>query len=64
MLTNKTKETHDTAEDFDDEDLDEQVGICCVCESSGRACDTHANTTEEVACTNGQTTPEEGVAYE
>ena len=43
--TNETEETHDTAEDLYDENLDEQVGVRSVCEGGGRTRDADGDTT-------------------
>ena len=43
--TNETEETHDTAEDLYDENLDEQVRVRSVCEGSGRTRYANGDTT-------------------
>ena len=43
--TNETEETHDTAEDLYNENLDEQVRVRSVCEGSGRTRDANGDTT-------------------
>lgn len=57
--TNKSKQTHDTTKDFDNENLDEQVRVCGVRKRCGRTCDADRDTTQEVASTDSQSTPEQ-----
>ena len=62
--TNKTKETHDTAEDLYNEDLHKQIGVGSVREGGRGACNAHRDATEKVARADGQTSPEERVPCE
>ena len=62
-LTDETEQTQDTAEDLDNENLHEQIGVRCVRKSRSRACDADANTTEEVARADSETAPEERETY-
>ena len=57
--TNQAEETKDTAEDFDDEDLDEEIRVRGVRERGRGARDANADTAQEVACADGEATPEE-----
>jgi hypothetical protein len=59
-LTNQPKQAEDTSENLNDENLDEQVWVCGVSKGGGRAGNSDANTTEQVACTDGDSTPEDG----
>ena len=56
--TNETEETHDTAEDLDNQDLHEQVRVGSIRKRSGGTCDTNRDTAEEVASTDGEASPE------
>ena len=60
VLTNQPKQTKDTSENFDDEDLDEQVRVRSVSEGSGGAGNSNADATEQVARADGDATPEDG----
>lgn len=59
VRTNKTEQTHDTAEDLNDEDLDEQIGVGSICKGCRRTCDAHTDATKEVACANSETPPKQ-----
>ena len=60
VLTNQPKQTEDASENLNDENLDEQVWIRSISEGCCRAGDSDTDTTEQVACTHGDTTPEDG----
>ena len=62
VRTNETKQTHDTAEHLDNEDLDEQVGVRGICKGGGGAGDADGDTAEEIARADGKTSPEERVS--
>lgn len=61
--TDEPEETQNTAENFDNEDLNKQVGVCRIGESSRGTCDSDTDTTEQIACTYCYTTPEYGEPY-
>jgi hypothetical protein len=61
-LTNETKQTKNTAKDFDDENLDKQlwisgIGNGCVC-----SCDPDCHTATKITQADCKSTPEEDVA--
>lgn len=60
VLTNQPKQTEDAPENLNDENLDEQVWIGSIGEGGRRAGDSDTDTTEQVACTHCDTTPEDG----
>jgi len=60
VLTNQPKQTEDASENLNNENLDEQVWIRSISEGGRRASDSDTNTAEQVACTHGDTTPEDG----
>lgn len=62
-LTDQSKQPQDTAKHLNDEDLDEEVGVGCVCDGGGRAGDADAETAEEVADADGEAAPEEREAW-
>jgi len=59
-LTNQPEQPEDTSENLDYENLDEQVWVRGVSEGSGRAGDSDAKAAEQVACADGDATPEDG----
>ena len=61
MLTNEAEEAHDGAEDLHNENFDEQVRVGGVGKSGGRTGNTNRDTTQKVAHTDGETTPEQRV---
>lgn len=64
LRTNKPKETQYTAEHLHDQDFDEELGVRSIAQCCGRPSDPDADTTQEVAHTDGQAAPEQGVAGE
>ena len=61
-LTNETEEAHDAAEYFHDENLHEQVRVGRIRKRGRGAGDANTDTAQEVARTDGETSPEERVA--
>lgn len=62
-LTNETEEAHDAAEDLHDEDLHEQVRVGRIRKRGSGASDANTDTAQEVACANGEASPEECIAF-
>lgn len=61
-LTNQPKQAENAAKDFDDENLDEELGISSIGNGCIGASDADSDTTTEIAQANSQSTPKEHVS--
>lgn len=58
----QTEETQHTGEDLNDEDFDEHACICGIRKGGTAAVDPHADAADEIAHSDRQSRPEEGIA--
>lgn len=59
QTNDETEEAKDTTKDFDNENLDEEIRVCGICQCCGGAGDSYANAAKEVAHADSKAAPEQ-----